>query len=38
LAPVQFRDVLGGGGSVIVPEYDWLCVCGVALLSVTFTE
>jgi hypothetical protein len=38
LAPLQFTEVIAGGGSVIVPEYDWLCVCGVALLSVTLTE
>jgi hypothetical protein len=36
--PLQFNDVIAGGGSAIVPEYDWLCVCGVALLSVTFIE
>jgi hypothetical protein len=38
LAPIQFKEMLVGGGAAIVPEYDWLCVCAVALLSVTFTE
>jgi hypothetical protein len=35
--PVQFKDVIDAGGSVTVPEYDWLCVCWGKLLSVTFT-
>jgi hypothetical protein len=38
LALVQFKDVIEAGGSVMVPEYDWVCVCWGELLSVTFTE
>jgi len=35
--PLHVSDVMAAGGSVIVPEYDCVCVCGVGLLSTTLT-